>query len=360
LRAAARFRAAGRSRGTALLVALAVTAVLVSVALAIHLQVRRALDAGRHQAARTVAAAAAAGAVHTAMAVLAEDHRGTRFDSLAELWADAEKITALAAGGAPEGVGLALRVDDERSRLQVNALVDFPQGQQGVPGQQQLWERLLALPEFAELRDPEVTPAMVVAAVKDWLDRGDDDAVTGLGGAEEPYYAALPTPYQCRNGPLAEVEELRLVRGIGPLLLEGDGRRPGIGPLLTVHGRSEVRAGAGTYDGRININTASLPLVAALLPEEYADLAQAIVEFRQQAIDDDLPDLLADPLWYRNAPGCQGLTIEPALITTASDHFRIQAVAEYNGTRAALTAVVQRQAAAEGGSECRILLWQPS
>ena len=355
------FEAGRAERGTALLVALAVTVVLVSVALAIHLKVSQALDEGQRQAAHTVAAAAAEGAVHTAMAVLAEDKRTSRADSLAELWADTEKITALATAGAPEGVGLALRIDDARARLQINALVDFPQGQQVVAAQQRLWERLLSLPAFDDLRTPDTTPGMIVAAVKDWLDRGDDDAVTGLGGAEAPYYASLPVPYTCRNGPVPEVEELRLVRGISPGLIDGDGPQPGIGPLLTVYGMNEARGDQAAYDGRININTAPLPLLAALLPEEYEDLAQAILEFRQEVIANDTSDLLADPLWYRNAPGCQELTIEAELITTASDHFRIQAVAEYSGARAALTTVVLRQSdTTSGKTVCRILMWQPS
>ena len=354
-------RARPREKGTALLVALAVTAVLVSVALAINLEVQRAVDAGRHRLDQATASAAAAGAVHTAMAVLAEDKRTSQTDSLAELWADAEKLTALAAVGADEGVRLGLRIEDERARLQINALVDFPQGLQIVPAQQRLWERLLSLAPYEDLREADVTPEMIVAAVKDWLDHGDDDAITGLGGAEAPYYASLATPYNCRNGPLLGVEELRLVRGVGERLLDGDGQQPGIGPLLTAYGMSDIRGSASAYDGRLNINTAPLPLVMALLPEEYEDLAQSIVEFRQQVIDDDTVDLLADPLWYRNAPGCQDLTIEPDLITTVSDHFRIQATAEHNGVRARLTAVVQRQTdTASGGTGFRILMWQPS
>lgn len=350
-----------RERGTALLVALAVTAVLVSVGLAINLEVQRAVTAGQHQLGQVVVSAAASGAVHTAMAVLAEDKRDSQADSLAELWADAEKITTLASIGLPEGVSLSLRIEDERARLQVNALVDFPQGVQIVPVQQRLWERLLFLAEYEDLREADVTPEMIVAAIKDWLDSGDDDAITGLGGAEAPYYTSLPTPYNCRNGPLMEVEELTLVKGIGRQLIDGDGEQPGIGPLLTAYGMNEARGSESAYDGRVNINTAPLPLMMALLPQEYEDLAQSIVEFRQQVIDDDTPDLLTDPMWYRNAPGCQDLTIEPELITTASDHFRIQATTEYNDVRTVLTAIVQRETdAASGGTGFRILMWQPS
>jgi hypothetical protein len=49
------------------------------------------------------------------------------------------------------------------------------------------------------------------------------------------------------------------------------------------------------------------------------------------------------------------------LITTASDHFRIQATTEYNDVRTVLTAIVQRETdAASGGTGFRILMWQPS
>ena len=348
-------------QGTALLVALAVTVVLVSLALAINIKVRHAVDAGQRDVGRAVALQAASGALHAAMALLAEDRRTSRVDSLAETWADADKVSALAAVGAPEGLSLAVRIEDERARIQVNALVDFPRGQQVVPTQQRLWERFLALPAFDDLRQADVTPSMIVSALKDWLDRGDDDAVTGLGGAEKPYYASLPVPYACRNGPLQEVSELRLVRGIGSELIDGKGEISGIGEFLTVFASNEKSGAENAFDGRININTAPMPVLAALLPEEYQDLAQAITEFRQQVIADDMPDLFADPLWYRNAPGCQSLTVEPELITTASDHFRIHAVAEYGGVRTALTAVVERQTDSTSAKTAyRILMWQPS
>ncbi len=348
--------------GTALLVVVGVTVVLVALALAINRKIQNAMETGRHEVARTVALETAAGAVHTAMAVLAEDKRTSQADSLAELWADEVKVGALVSVGLPEGATVKVRINDERAKIQVNALVDVAKGQQTPLVQQQLWERFLSLPDFEELAEPDMTPAMIIGALKDWIDRADDDATTGLSGAENPYYEGLPVPYRCRNGPLLDVEEMVLVRGIRRPLLDGDAERPGIGGFLTVYAMNTEKGNAqeGAYDGRININTASLTVLTAMLPEEYRDLATAIDEYRRQAVADDAPEVFTEPLWYRNAPGCQSLTIEPELITTASDHFRIQATAEYAGVRANLNVVIERRTKSTSAkTDCRILSWQP-
>jgi general secretion pathway protein K len=352
------------SQGTALLVAMAVTVVLVALALAINGKIQKAVDAGQREVARTVALNAATGALHTAMAVLAEDQRASRIDSLAEGWADAGKVSALAMAGAADGVVIRMQISDERAKIQVNALVDFPRGQQVNPAQQLLWERFLGFSAFDGLAEADMTPTMIVGALKDWLDRGDDDALTGLGGAERAYYESLPVPYRCRNGPLPAVDELRLVRGIGRPLLDGKPDQPGIGAFLTVHAMRSATAGAqpgGSYDGRINLNTAPLPVLMALLPEEYQDLAAVIDEFRRQALEDEAPEVFTDPLWYRNAPGCQSLTIDPELITTASDHFRVQAEAAFAGVRVATSAVIERRAdPLKAQTGCRIVMWERS
>ncbi len=54
------------------------------------------------------------------------------------------------------------------------------------------------------------------------LDFVDSDDTPRPEGAEQEYYDALPNPYKIRNGPLATVDELLLVRGITPALLYGE------------------------------------------------------------------------------------------------------------------------------------------
>src|SRR5436309_2154817 len=65
---------------------------------------------------------------------------------------------------------------------------------------------------------PNVTVAMA-AALKDFVDF--DDIVTPEG-AEQEYYNGLPQPYTIRNGPLATLDALLLVRGFTPELLYGE------------------------------------------------------------------------------------------------------------------------------------------
>jgi len=118
-----------------------------------------------------------------------------------------------------------------------------------------------------------------VASILDWIDKDD---LPNPDGAENDYYSGLEAAYSCKNGPIDNIEELLLVKGIsleiyyGYNLDEGDKHlsetgtdtaefidevpqngTPGLCDLLTVFG-----------DGRININTApkqvldTLPLLS--------------------------------------------------------------------------------------------------
>jgi general secretion pathway protein K len=60
----------------------------------------------------------------------------------------------------------------------------------------------------------QITPDMIINPIKDWLDSGDDDAITGLTGAENDYYQSLDPPYGARNGPFKHIRELMRVKNI--------------------------------------------------------------------------------------------------------------------------------------------------
>ena len=81
--------------------------------------------------------------LHMAFAVLIKDRKDTKIDSLQEDWADPEKLEAFA-GGMPFDEGkITLSISDELSRIQVNALVDYPEGHGFNNIQMLLWERFL-------------------------------------------------------------------------------------------------------------------------------------------------------------------------------------------------------------------------
>ena len=182
----------------------------------------------------------------------------------------------------------------------------------------------------------------MVNPIKDWLDRGDDDAITGLSGAESDYYLDLDPPYSCRNGPLKHIHELELIKGITGELFNGTNETLGISPYLTVYGMTAAKDGAFTFQGKININTAELPVIAALLPVEYVDLAQAIVEYREETSEEQFLHDLSQPMWYKKVPGLQGVTIDSELLQRLSDFFRIESTALRNKSNIKVTAVISK------------------
>ena len=165
--------------------------------------------------------------------------------------------------------------------------------------------------------------------------------------------------YSSRNGPIADINDLLLVKGIIPELFSGSTEKPGIADALTVYGMTPGAGTSFTFPGKININTAALPVLVSMLPSENADLAQTFFELRQEAATaKDAPDL-SDPTWYKNIAGFSAMNLDTKLITTASDIFRITSEAKVNNSVLTATAVVQRLKNAKTGKwSCKILSWE--
>ncbi|MCX7428300.1 MAG: type II secretion system protein GspK [Planctomycetia bacterium] len=107
--------------------------------------------------------------------------------------------------------GVRFGLEDESTRLNLNTLLLADQRQPGAGR-----EILMKLPGMTE---------PIADAILDWIDADDEPREFG---AEIEYYSALDPPYATRNGPLATVEELLLVRDVTPELLFGvDANRNG-------------------------------------------------------------------------------------------------------------------------------------
>lgn len=109
----------------------------------------------------------------------------------------------------------------------------------------------------------------LVPSIIDWTDT--DEETTCLPfvkhqnlGAESDYYSDLVPPYRSRNGPLDTTEELLLIKGITPQILDR------IRDYLTVKG-----------DGKININCASKLVIESLSEKMGPALAQMIIDRRE-------------------------------------------------------------------------------
>ncbi|MBI5799679.1 MAG: general secretion pathway protein GspK [Verrucomicrobia bacterium] len=140
-------------------------------------------------------------------------------------------------------------------------------------------------------------------SIQDWIDRDDQPRISG---AESDYYLSLTPPYQAKNGPLDDLSELMLIRGVVPEMFTGTdlsqidvprsvtGRALAVnkytGPIYTnalrdIFTTTSVRA--------VNINTASALVLQTVLGVDTA-AAQAIVMYRagldgQEGTEDDAP-----------------------------------------------------------------------
>lgn len=140
-------------------------------------------------------------------------------------------------------------------------------------------------------------------SIIDWIDRDDQPH---LNGAESDYYLGLNPPYQAKNGPLDDLAELMLIRGVAPEMFTGtdmsqiDVPRSVTGRALVVNKytgpiyTNALRDMFTTTSARvINPNTASA-LVLQLIPSIDANTAQAIISRRagldgQDGTEDDVP-----------------------------------------------------------------------
>ena len=350
----------GNNRGIALLLVISVTTILIATALEYNRRARFAVLSTAAARDRLTLSQMAASGIHAAMALLAKDRAESNIDSLQEDWANPDKINELLSEIPFDDGTLSVAIADEMGRIQINALVTFPESRNFNESQRLLLERYLNYFKDASEETPEDSqPAAIINSLKDWLDSGDDEAITGLSGAESSYYQDLSPSYSSRNGPIADINDLLLVKGITPELFYGSTEKPGIADALTVYGMTPGAGTSFTFPGKININTAQLPVLVAMLPSENADLAQAFFELRQEAATEkDAPDL-SGTTWYKDIAGLSGLNLDTKLITTASDIFRITSEAKVNDSVLTATAVVQRLKSAKTGKwSCKVLSWQ--
>jgi len=264
---------------------------------------------------RLEASYAAVAAVEQALTALDEDPTSA-WDGLNDEWASGKGRFDRRAFGhgwfligypdasAPEGTVFGL-IDEERLLNLNTAPID-------------VLARLLQL--AAGLREDEATA--IAESIQDWR---DEDREAQPHGAESFYYLGLAEPYECKDGPFENVEELRLVRGVTA------GTYELASPWLTVHG-----------SGMVNLNTAGPEVLGAL------GLSQAGVRGLRRYRDgddrlagtaDDRPldslDSLAAGLGSsltNEDLGVLLLLIDKKLLTVKSSAFRMLASAGLEGS----------------------------
>jgi general secretion pathway protein K len=350
------------NKGVVLLVTLAVISVIVAAAIELNRRARLALESTAASRNRLTLMEMASSGVHIAMAILIQDKINdppSGLDSIQEDWANPEIIDQLLAAIPFEEGKLKIKITDELGKIQVNTVVKFPEGKEANDPQMFLWDRFLRLLKLSDDSTDVEDPRTIVNSLKDWLDSGDDDAVTGINGAESDYYLGLDPPYECKNGPLTDLEELVLIKGITPELYYGIEGSLGISNYMTTVFGPLAEGVNSYYTGKINLNTADLPVIAALLPTGNETLATEIIKFREEKSESKFIHDISNPRWYKNAPGCSELEIDSNLVTTFSDFFQVKATAVIEPLAVNVIAVVQRIKDKNSGKWiCKVLSWR--
>lgn len=248
-------------RGAAIITALLVVALVAIIASALLAQQSQALTRTAAGVARAQASAYSDTALYWACGILQEDARHDAQqktgDHLSEPWAAG--IAALPV----ENAVVSGTLSDAQGRFNLNNLVR--NGKVDEPSVQ-LFRRLL---EALSL------PPDLAYAVVDWIDADSD--VSSPGGAEDQTYLARPAPYRAANHALVMVDELAYVQGFDAKTLAK--LRPFVSALAPIT--------------RINLNTAPIEVVKAVMPELSDSEQQALVKERLTRPFKDLTDIKA-------------------------------------------------------------------
>ncbi|MDJ0788387.1 MAG: type II secretion system minor pseudopilin GspK [Myxococcota bacterium] len=294
---------------------------------------------GRDRSAQ--AEALARGGVQLAIGLLLEDRLletdSIRVETRRDVWALAGREPMRF----PDGGELRLAIEDAGGRLNLNALfVDGePRDDLTEVFLSTFLEKVIAEVPATE-EEADYDPLELARNLMDWMDA---DSERLEGGPEDAYYQDQQPSYRAANRPLLSVDELGLVEGFDPRLVNT------IRPYVSVY----PVAGA---DG-INPNTAPTYVLAAIYSGgagDYRlateDLVRRIVEVRATG------SILCDE--SANHPDCVPLaeTIGGDVFpppSFQSDVFHVQATATYGDVRRRVEAVVDRSDV----EDPRILAW---
>jgi general secretion pathway protein K len=248
-------------RGVALLLALLVLALLVTLILEFDAEARREYREAAAFRDHFKTSMLTRAAVQAARAVLQQDflrdkQTGDKYDGPMDLWALPIKNYAIGDGL------LSAQIQDERGKLNLNDLAAAG----GDP--LQLKARIDRVRRLFELL--HINPDLVEALV-DWVDQDENPQPAG---AESLYYQSQRPAYRAANAPLQALGDLKLIKGFTPDIVNRLSR------YVTVY---PMEGGAP-----VNINTADPAVIQALDADITQSMATEIVQGRPFKTKEDL------------------------------------------------------------------------
>jgi general secretion pathway protein K len=197
--------------------------------------------------------------------------------------------------------------------------------------------------------DANTGPA-IVDGILDWVDRDDNPHVNG---AESDYYQGLTPPYTAKNGPIDDLSELLLIKGVAedPEIYSSEyanyQRYDRSGNEIQPHNYAVHLVDVFTpiSTGRININTAGATVLQAIPGVDEA-IAQQIIRVRSgpdgaDGTDDDTPFSNVGEL-ATVMPNQLGVGTLGRYCTTRSGTFEVQIDAQVGQTKKTYYAILGR------------------
>jgi len=175
----------------------------------------------------------------------------------------------------PVGDGVvSLKVEDERSKINLNSLVSQTSNRVD-------FQILTALTElFRFLEVDQDKSDLFISSLVNWLDReltgaqNDQDPT----GADRGFYRGLDNPYEIKDGQLDSVEEIRMVEGMDEDFYNK------IKDYVTVYPSNK----------QVSFSTASKPVIKAIV--KAAQVSSIEGQTGPPTIKDDTADLIADEI----------------------------------------------------------------
>jgi general secretion pathway protein K len=324
-----------QERGVALVLTLLVVVLLTAMILDFDFRTRldvRAAGAFRDD---TRAYLLAGSAVDAARAILAQDDASV--DGLDETWASP------LIQGVPVGDGtISVTITDESGKLDLNSLID-PSGK---PDEARIAVYRRLLEQVVDTDETDVDE--LVDTVVDWI---DEDFESRPQGAESNYYRSLDPPYDCRDSLLHGFDELGLVKGYTPDVMNR------ISKYVTAiwWGPSTAKSvGAARHD-KININTAPAQLLNALDEEMDPETAGHIEDDRRP---DPIRNVTTAELEKVHNVNVEIATRISPLLTVSTSYFLILATGKVGETERTVRATIRRGFGNKGGKPNQVIAWR--
>ncbi len=192
-----------RQQGLALITALLVVALAVTAAAYLSIDQQIWLRQAQNLNERSQAEAVREAAFNWAIILLENDIKNTTNDHKDENWA--KDIPPIPVEGGSVSGGFIGKLYDAQARFNINNI--FYNGAPN-PANIGIFQKLLSDQEL----DPNLSDAVL-----DWLDADEQQRPSG---AEDSDYMQLPIPYRTAMQPLQSVDELRLIRGFTPKVMD--------------------------------------------------------------------------------------------------------------------------------------------